>query len=209
MLQIALDVGVGRRINFVAEDGDVGGFGHTLHAQQAGNQNAHLDGNGKVEDHGEEEGHQKYNDIGLGIAQDGAETAPLTHIVGHHHQDTGQAGHRDVLHQGHQEQVNEGQHNGVGNAGYGRAATVVDVGHRTGNGAGGGDAANERRHHIGNALGHQFLVAVVVVANDTVGHRCGQQGLNGTQHSDDHGRLGQTADAVPSNVRNFRLREGR
>ena len=57
-------------------------------------------------------------------------------------------------------------------AGYGCAATVVDVGHRAGYGSRGRYAAEDWRHEIGHTLRYEFLVAVVAVADDTVGH-CG------------------------------------
>ena len=81
MFQISLNVRVGVGVNLIAKDRYVGCLGHTLHAEQAGNQNTHLDCDGEIEYHCQEECYKQYDDIGLGVLEDGLETAPLTHVV--------------------------------------------------------------------------------------------------------------------------------
>lgn len=85
-------------------------------------------------------------------------------------------------------------------SGNGRAPAVVDVGHGAGNGSRARNTAKERRAKVGNALSDEFLVGVMVVATDTVGHSCGEQRLNGAEHGDDHRRWKEFAEAVPRDV---------
>ena len=41
-----------------------------------------------------------------------------------------------------------------------------------------GNAAKERRHDIGDSLGHQFLIRIMLVVNHAIGHHRAQQRLN-------------------------------
>ena len=49
---------------------------------------------------------------------------------------------------------------------------VVDVGHGAGNSSCGWNAAKDRREDVGNTLSDEFLVAVVLMTDDTVGYCC-------------------------------------
>ena len=59
-------------------------------------------------------------------------------------------------------------------------AAVVDVGHGASDGTCGWDASEDGAQHVGNALADEFLVGVVLVSDDTIGHSGGEQALDGT-----------------------------
>ena len=85
------------------------------------------------------------------------------------------------------------------------ASTVVDVRHRTGDGASGRNTAEERDHHVGDALADQLRVGVVLVARHTIRHHGGEQRLDSAQHSDrERGREQPTDNAQISLVRRER-----
>ena len=115
------------------------------------------------------------------------EGAPTAHVVTHHHEHTRQTRHRNVGRQGHGHEENDEQHQGVDDAGHAGGGVVVDVGHGAGDGSCGGDTAEEGGHDVGNALPHQFLIGVVVVARDAIGHGGREQALNRSEHGDDKG----------------------
>ena len=80
MLQIALD-DIALLVYFVHDNLNIGGLRHTLHKQQTGNDQSHLDGNGEVEDYSEEEGDEQYGYVAFGILHQGEERAPAAHAV--------------------------------------------------------------------------------------------------------------------------------
>lgn len=77
LLDVKLVVGV----NLVHNHLYVSGFGHALHKQQTGYEQAHLDGYGEVEYYGEEERYQQHCHIALGILHKLCERAPSRHAV--------------------------------------------------------------------------------------------------------------------------------
>ena len=77
---------------------------HTLHEEQAGDDESHLDSHGEVEDDGEEEGDEQDGNVALRILHQFKERAPSTHTVRNYHQHTCQTSHRNVLGQRHEEQ---------------------------------------------------------------------------------------------------------
>ena len=76
------------------------------------------------------------------------------------------------------------EHQRVHHAGNGRAAAGLHVGGGTRDGAGGGDAAEEHRGDVADALGHQLHVGAVMAADHGVGHHAGEQRLDGGQNGD-------------------------
>ena len=110
------------------------GLSHTTHEEYHGYQQADLNGDSQVEDDSQEEGDQQDRHIALRILHQRTERTPATHVVGDDHQHTGQAGHRNVLGQRTEEKQDQQQHDCMNQSGDRRTATVVDVGHRTGNG---------------------------------------------------------------------------
>ena len=79
----------------------------------------------------------------------------------------------------------------------GRAAAVVDVGHRAGDGARGRDAAEERRQQVGGALRDELGVGVVAVVDHAVGHRRRQKRFDGAQDGDGDSHGEEVADRLP------------
>ena len=194
-------------VDLVADDLDVGGLSHTAHEEQTGTNQAHLDGNGEVEDDRQQEGDPEHDDIALRVLQDGNERAPAAHVIAHDDEHTGQTGHGDILRQRHEEEEDEQQHSGVDDAGNGRAAAVVDVGHRTGDGTRGRYAAEDGRRQVGQSLGDEFCVGAMAVADDTVGHCGREQRLDGTEDGDGDGGRDETLDDVPRQVGHLCLRQ--
>ena len=176
-------VGVLAGMNFVLDNGDFGGLHHTLDEQHTSNNQANLDGNGEVEDDGEEEGNKQNGNIALGVLHQSLDGAPFAHIVTDNQQYSRQSSHGDELGIGHQHQQDEYQHYGMDDTCYGGAAAVVDIGHRTGYGTCGRDTAEERCNHVCHTLSHQFGVGVVAVANGSVGNSSTEQTLNSAQYS--------------------------
>ena len=73
--------------------------GDTADEQQRGQNHSRLDCNGKVGEYGERERHQPHADVSPGELEQLRNLAPLAHVVGHNHQDSGQRGHGYVAHQ--------------------------------------------------------------------------------------------------------------
>ena len=185
-----------RQVDHVGGDGDARRLGHAAHEEEHGDQEADLDGDRQVEDDRQQEGDEQDGDVALRVLHQRPEGAPLAHVVRDDDEHAGQAGHRDVSRQRPEEEEDEQQHAGVHDAGDRAAATVVDVGHRAGDGAGDGDAAEDRDDDVGRALGDQLGVRVVAVADDAVGHGGREQRLDGAQHGDREGRRDEQVDRL-------------
>ena len=172
------------RIDFLRDDLHVSGLSHTAHEEQTSTEQAHLNGNGEVEDNCQQECHPKHDDITLGILQNAHERAPSAHIIADDDEHTSQTSHGDILCQRHEEQEDEQEHSGVNDTCHRCAATVVDIGHRTGNSTRSGDTAKDGRRQIGHSLGNEFRIRAVAVTDDTVGHGGREQRLDSTQDGD-------------------------
>ena len=136
VLQIAgLHVGILVQVDLVVDHLHVGSLRHTLHKEQAGTDDTHLDGNGEVEDDSEQEGDDEHSDVALRVAHQGLERAPSTHAIAHDDKHAGQTGHRDVLCQGHEQQEDEQQYHSMDNARNGRTSTIINIGHGAGDGS--------------------------------------------------------------------------
>ena len=79
----------------------------------------------------------------------------------------------------------------------GRARAALDVGGRAGDGAGGGDAAEERADDVGDALRHEFLIGIVAVIHHAIGDDGAEQRFDGRQQGDGHGGLEEMLDVLP------------
>ena len=55
-----------------------------------------------------------------------------------------------------------------------RRTPIVDIRHRTGNGSGSGDTAEQWSYDIGRTLCDQFRIGIVTVAYHTIGYGGGQ-----------------------------------
>ena len=93
-LEVAVFLG---RINLVTDNLDIGSLCHAAHEEQAGTDEANLDGNGQVKDDGKKEGDPKHDDVALRILHDVSERAPTTHAIAYDDKHTSQTGHRDIL----------------------------------------------------------------------------------------------------------------
>ena len=91
--------------------------------------------------------------------------------------------------------------------GNGGASAIVDVGHGAGNGACSGDAAEDGRSNVGNALSDELGVRVVVVANDTISHCGREQRLYSTEDCNGDSRTDKSLDDFPRQFRNHRARQ--
>ena len=171
MLQVAtLHVCVLVQVYLVEYGMNLCGLSHAAHEEQTGTDEAKLDGDGEVEDDGEEERQEQHGDVALGIACHCQERTPATHAIGNDDEYASQTGHRDVLCQRHEEQEDEREHDGMNDASHWSASAIVDVGHGAGDGSCSGNAAKDGRGDVGDALSDELRVGIVVVANDTISH---------------------------------------
>ena len=107
VLVVVVDLALVREVDVVRGDGDARGLGDASHEEHHGQQQADLDGDGEVEDDGQEEGGEQHGDVAPRVLQQRAEGAPLAHVVGHDDEHTGQTGHRYVARQGAEEEQDE------------------------------------------------------------------------------------------------------
>ena len=150
----------------------VGGFAHSLHEEQTGDNQTHFNGYCQIEDDGEEEGNQKYGYIALRILHQCQETSPSAHSVRYNYQYTGKTSHRNVLGKRHQEEEDEQQNYGVDDACNRSLTAIIDIGHCAGNGTCCRNTAKEGRGDIGQTLSYQLGVTVVMIADYTIGNSC-------------------------------------
>ena len=194
------DAGVGVRIDLVFQYGDVRRFGHAAHEQQAGDHQSDLDGDGQVEQDGQQERDQQHGYVRFRVRHQRPERSPFAHVVGDDHQDSGQAGHRDVPGQRAETQQDQQQYRGVDQSRDRRFSAVVDVGHRAGDGSGCRNTAEKRRDDVGGALCDQLLIRIVFVSGYAVGDGGRQQRLDRAEYGDGDGRREQAFDYVPAHV---------
>ena len=208
MLQVAgFHIGILVEVNLIVDGTHLAGLAHASHEEQTGADEPYLDGDGQVEDDGQQERQDEHGDVALGVLQHGQERTPSAHAIAHHHKHARQTSHRNILRQGHQEEEDEQEHHGMHDAGHRCASAVVDVGHGAGNGSGCGNAAENGRHDVGQPLPYQLGVRTMMVAYHTVGHGGREQTLYGTQYGDGHGRSCQSLDGVPGEARHFSPRQ--
>ncbi|MCY1377035.1 hypothetical protein D9M69_645770 [compost metagenome] len=83
----------------------------------------------------------------------------------------------------------------MGNAGQWPGGAIADIGGGTGDGACGGEAAEQGCRQIGDTLADQFLIGVVLGPGHTIRHHRGEQRFDGAQHGNGEGRADQLDDA--------------
>ena len=164
---------------------DLGLLAHHLHEQHHRDEHAHPDGHHQIEHDSQHEGEYERGNGSLRrrLAQM-REVAPAGHVVGDVQQNSGDGRHGNERRIGHEESEHGDEHQRVHHAGNGRAAAGLHVGGGTRDGAGGGDAAEEHRGDVADALGHQLHVGAVMAADHGVGHHAGEQRLDGGQNGD-------------------------
>ena len=195
------------QVYFVLDDRDFCRFHDALHKESTGQDESNLNGDGEVEDDRQEESHAKHNDVTLRVLQQATDGAPAAHVVGHDDQHGGQRSHWNVFGIRHEEQQDGQQHDGMDDASYGCPSAIVDVRHGAGDGSRGGNAAEERRHHVGHALCDKLHVRVVLIADDTVGNRSREQALYGSENSYGEGHRHELLDELEGNARHHHLRQ--
>ena len=84
-------------VDLLRDDLHVGGLSHTAHEEQTSAEQAYLNGDGKVEDDGEQEGYPKHYDVALGVLQDAEERTPTAHVVADNDKHACKTSHRDIL----------------------------------------------------------------------------------------------------------------
>ena len=160
------------KVYFILDDRDFGGLHDALHEEGAGQDEADLNRDGEVEDNRQEEGHAKHDDVALRVLQQASNRAPAAHIVSHDDEYCGQRSHRNILGIRHQEKQDGKQHDGMDDACNRCLTSVVDVRHGARDGSRCWNASEKRRHHVRHTLCNKFHVRVVLVADNTVCHRC-------------------------------------
>ena len=137
------------------------------------------------------------------------EALDLGHVPGHDHQHGGQRGQRHVAHQRRQHQHEQQQEYRMQDAGKRRARAGADIGGGAGDGAGGRQAAEQRRGDVCDALGDQFAVGAMPAADHAVGDDCGQQRFDAGKEGDRECTGKQFARAFERNVRKAEVRQRR
>ena len=97
-------------VDLVADDADFRGFHNTLHKEGASSYQTHLNGDGEVEDDGEEEGDEQYQDVAFGIVHQILQRAPSAHIIADDDQYGRKAGHGDILRIRHENEQDKQEH---------------------------------------------------------------------------------------------------
>ena len=170
VFEVGLHIGVLVGVDLVVEGAYLCLLGGTHEEEHECQKDSDLDSHGEVEDHGQEERDEQYGEVATGVFDQPVDRFPAGHRVSHHNQHRSQTSHRNHTHQLSQEQQHQQQHDGVDDTGDRRSAAVVDIGHSACDGAGGGNASEERHHEVGYALCDKLGVGVVPVADDAVSH---------------------------------------
>ena len=125
---------------------DPHGFRHAAHEQQRRQHHADIDRHHQVDEHREHEGDEQQQPVG---ARRGAQQAHhvrgVGHVPGHEEQDGGERGQRHVRRQRREQQDHQQQEQRVHHARDRTGRAVADVGGGARDGAGGGEAAEQRR----------------------------------------------------------------
>ena len=204
VLFVHFEVGFEVRVDFVADDGNLGRLHHALQEEDAGNQQPYLDGDGQIEDDREEEGDEQHRHVRLRVPQKRLERPPPAHIIRNHHQHARQASHRDILREGHQEGQYQQQHEGMDDTRDGRPSAIVDVRHRAGDRPGGRNPPEDGRYDVGHALRDQLGVRVMPVAYHAIRHRGREERFDRPQDGYRHRHGEQTLDGLPIQRRHRR-----
>ena len=88
------------------------------------------------------------------------------------------------------------------------AATVIDVGHGTGNCSGYRNTTEDRNNDIGCSLCDQFRIRIVFIARYTIGNGRWKKWFYSSQHGNGKSRRKQKIDRFHIERDRFRLREG-
>ena len=163
-------IGLLSRVDLIGERTNNGSFVGTFQEQDHRQQQAHLDGDGKVEDHRKDESHYHHYQIRLRSLRQSHHRRYARHVIAHHNQHTCQTSHRDHAHQRTKTEQHQQEHQRMHHARYRSTTAVVDISHRTSNSSSGWDTAKEWGHHIGYTLRYKLRIGVMLIAYHTVSH---------------------------------------
>ena len=149
--------------------------GHAADEEERGEHHADGDRNRQVDEHGEAERREQNGDVALWRAQLAAKGSPFTHVVRNDDEDRRKRRKWNQRSVATEEERDEQQRERVGDAGDRRSSAVLDVRRRSRDRAGGRNAAEERRCHVGDTLRNQFHVRAMTAADHPVGDDGGEQ----------------------------------
>ena len=138
-----------------------------------------------------------------------AEVLVLAHVPGHDQQHRGQRGQRHVAHQRRQQQHEQQQEHRVQHARDRRTRAGAHVGRGARDRAGRGQAAEQRRADVGDALRDQFAVGAMAAADHAVGDDRRQQRFDAGEERDGEGGGQQFEGALERDVREVEGRQRR
>ena len=142
------------------------------------------------------ERHEQNDHVGGRRAPNHLDEVPrLAHVPGDDEQDRGERGERHVHGQRRQEQHDEHQRQRMNDAGERTRAAVAHVRRSPCDRAGRGEAAEQRRDDVRDALPDQLLIGVVTRARHAVGDHGRQQRLDRAEHRDRERRTDQLDDS--------------
>ena len=184
-----------------------GNITHALNEEHCGQKHAHFDCHRKVDNHGQEEGHEHHSNIALRGLEHLDKAAVAAHVECHLEKHGGKRCHRDHFGILTEHEHDEQEHNRMHEARNRAHGTVTDIGCRTGNRTRSRDTAKHRGKHVGNALTEKFGIGTVLGRGHTVGHHGRQKGFNGTENGNGQSRLEHLLHHFEANVWQVRYRE--
>src|SRR5271157_5503441 len=182
---------------------DGSGRGDAADEEQSGQDHSSLNRYRKVGENGQRKGDQPDADVGLGELEQLRNLAPLTHVVGHDHQNAGQRTHGDVADQRRGEQKNTQQGKRVNHSRNRGLRPGADVRGGASDSAGGGEASEHWGKDIGDALADEFNVGIVAVVAHAVGDHRRHEGLDRAQHGNGEGGTEQSVNQVGAKAGNL------
>ena len=114
---------------------------------------------------------------------------------------------RDRLHETTEAEQQGQHHQRAQRTRHLRPAPGTDVDDRTHRGPGTGNAADQSRHHVADALPDQLAVGVVARSRQRVGHQRGKQAVHGAEQRENQGRLDGTHQESGGRQRELQLRQ--
>ena len=106
---------------------------------------------------------------------------PFGHVPGDDRKDSGQRSERDIGRERRGDEHEDEEEDGVEHARDRATRPGAHIGGRARDGAGDADAAKQRRHDIGDALGDQFAVGAMAAAGHAIGDDGREQRLDGPE----------------------------
>ena len=177
----------GSGIKLLAIYPDIGVLCDTAKEEHHCQEQTDLDSDCEVENHCEKESYHEHRHIPLGVIGHPDNSAPATHIIAHHDQDSCQTSHRNKIYEGHGKEEHYKEHRRMDYTSYRSLSPIGDIGHCPRYGTGDRDSAEDRHHHISQSLADKLCVAICSVARASVSHSGAEKRLYGAEHSDCEG----------------------